>query len=200
MTAAMVEPDREHGHRTWDYLVRTWQELEVPEGWRAEIDEGSITLVPPPSLRHNMIAVDVQRALYRCLPEGQDVFQTLGVHIAPLDKLYVPDLVVIERALVTAAEEEAAASVDAADALLIVEVTSKSNARDDRTKKLWAYAHAPVPLYLLIDRWHEGGPTATLFSDPSGGVYQSSVQVPFGKPVELPEPFGIELDTSVFTR
>ncbi|KUJ69782.1 restriction endonuclease [Streptomyces albus subsp. albus] len=200
MTAAMVEPGRDAGHQAWDYLVRTWQELDVPEGWRAEIDEGSITLVPPPGLRHNVIAIDVQRALYRCLPEGLDVFQTLGVHITPLERLYVPDLVVIERALVTAAaEEREAASVDAADALLVVEVTSRSNARDDRTKKLWAYAHAPVPLYLLVDRWHEGGPTVTLFSDPSGGVYQSSVQVPFGKSVELPEPFGIELDTSVFS-
>ncbi|MEU0393419.1 hypothetical protein ABZ208_11685 [Streptomyces sp. NPDC006208] len=31
------------------------------------------------------------------------------------------------------------------EALLVVEITSKSNAKDDRTKKLWAYAHAPVP-------------------------------------------------------
>ncbi|MFF8713866.1 hypothetical protein ACF07T_20880 [Streptomyces sp. NPDC015184] len=26
----------------WGYLLQTWRELDVPEGWRAEIDEGRI--------------------------------------------------------------------------------------------------------------------------------------------------------------
>lgn len=197
MSAAPVEPSRA-SYEGWDYLVRTWQELDVPEGWRAEIEEGQIVLVPPPAPKHNVIAEDVQRALYRCLPDGQGIYQTLGVNIAPLEKLYIPDLVVIERALLADTYPGDNASPDAADALLVVEVTSESNARDDRTKKLWGYAHAPVPLYLLIDRWHEGGPTTTLFSEPSGGVYQSCVQVPFGKPIALPEPFGAELETHSF--
>ncbi|MBH5336361.1 Uma2 family endonuclease [Streptomyces pactum] len=200
MTAAMVGPGREHGHRMWDYLVRTWQELDVPEGWRAEIDEGNITLVPPPTAEHNFITGAVHSALFRCLPEGMGIYRTLGVFIAPLEKVYVPDLVVIESSLLTSGEDDDIGSLDAADALLMVEVTSRSKARDDRTKRLRAYAHAPVPLHLLIDRWHEGGATVTLYSHPSGGAYQSSVQVPFGKPVELPEPFGTALDTSAYPR
>ncbi|TGA92649.1 Uma2 family endonuclease [Streptomyces palmae] len=197
----MVGSGCDAGRHTWHYLVRTWQGLDVPDGWRAEIHEGRITLQPPPRPWQHLILGRVHRAFHHCLPEGLGIFQILAVRIASVEKVYVPNLVVIDRAVVIAeSEKQEAAPVDAAEALLVCEVTSQGNARDDRTKKLWAYAHAPVPLYLLIDRWHEGGPTVTLFSDPSGGVYQSSVQVPFGKPVELPEPFGIELDTAVFSR
>lgn len=81
---------------------------------------------------------------------------------------------------------------------MAVEITSSGNARHDRTKKLWAYAHAPVPLYLLIDRFDEHGPTVTLFSEPVNGAYQVSVRTSFGKRVTLPEPFDVELATEGF--
>lgn len=51
MTAAAIEPEP-----GWDYLRDAWQELDVPEGWRAEIEGGAITLVPPPDPGHNLIA------------------------------------------------------------------------------------------------------------------------------------------------
>lgn len=166
MTAAMAENDRMPHRRPWDDLLRAWRELDVPEGWRAEIDGGQILVVPPPHAHHNGIAAKVQRSLYRTLPEELEIYQTLGIHIARLDKLYVPDLVVMPAALIAAADPDTSDPVDAAEALLVVEITSKSNAKDDRTKKLWAYAHAPVPAYLLIDRFDEHGPTTTLFSAP----------------------------------
>lgn len=142
MTAAMVESDQGSEGRPWEYLLRTWQELDVPEGWRAEIDEGQIVLVPPPHAHHNGIAEMVQRLLYRGLPDALGIYQTLGVHVAPLDKLYVPDLVVMPTELITAADPEASDPMDASEALLIVEITSKGNAREDRTKKYRAYARA----------------------------------------------------------
>ncbi|WP_412077248.1 Uma2 family endonuclease [Streptomyces xanthophaeus] len=73
---------------------------------------------------------------------------------------------VAPRELVEGVYADVSDPVDAAEALLVVEITSKSNAEDDRKKKLWAYAHAPVPVYLLIDRFDEHGPTATLFTGP----------------------------------
>ncbi|MFG2820690.1 Uma2 family endonuclease [Kitasatospora sp. NPDC048365] len=189
MTAMSVEPGRQ-----WDYLLNTWLELDVPEGWRAEIDEGEIRLVPPPNVGHNVIAGKVHRALLECLPPEVGVYQTLGTEIVPLEKLYVPDLVVVDDARLVARE----ASIDAAGLLMAVEITSKRTARLDRTKKLWAYGHAPVPLFLLVDRFDEDGPTVTVFSDPDQGRYQRGVRTPFGQPVELPEPFGIELSTEGF--
>jgi hypothetical protein len=62
-------------------------------------------------------------------------------------------------------------------------------------EKLSAYAQAPVPLYLLIDRFDAAGPTATLFSEPIDGHYQRAERVPFGKPVTLPDPIGAVIET-----
>ncbi|MET9515416.1 Uma2 family endonuclease [Streptomyces sp. NPDC002994] len=198
MTAAMVENDRMPRRRPWDFLLQAWRELDVPEGWRAEIDGGRIVLVPPPHAHHNGIADAVQRTLYGDLPGTLGVYQTLGIHIAPLDKLYVPDLVVMPRELIAAMDADTSDPVDASEALLVVEITSKGNAKDDRTKKLWAYAHAPVPAYLLIDRFDEHGPTTTLFTEPQNGAYKLSERIPFGEQVRLPEPFGGLLDTGAF--
>ncbi|MEV7615800.1 Uma2 family endonuclease [Streptomyces sp. NPDC089799] len=198
MTAAMVEPGRESGGRTWEYLLQSWRELDVPEGWRAEIDRGQIHLVPPPHRHHNGIAARVQRALYGVLPPHWEIYQTLGIHIAALDKLYMPDLVVVSSEVVEEVEAEVSDPVDAAEALLVVEITSKGNAEDDRKKKLWAHARAPVPVYLLIDRFDAHGPTATLFTEPQNGAYRHADRVAFGDELVLPKPFGLKLDTRHF--
>ncbi|MFI6940583.1 Uma2 family endonuclease [Streptomyces sp. NPDC050418] len=200
MTAAMVEPDQTPQGRPWDYLLQSWREVDAPEGWRAEIDEGQIVLVPPPHARHHHIAGVVQRALYRNLPEELDIYQTLGLHIAPLDKLYVPDLVVVPSELTATADPDSNDPVDAAEALLVVEITSKSNAKDDRTKKLCAYAHAPVPVYVLIDRFDEHGPTTTVFTEPLNGAYKHAERVPFGETLSLGEPLSTDIDTGRFPR
>lgn len=198
MTAAMAEPGRSAGGRAWEYLLQSRHELDVPEGWRAEIDGGRITLTPPPHRHHNGIVARVQRALYGELPMEWGIYQRLGVHIAALDELYVPDLVVASRELVEGVDADVNDPVDAAEALIVVEVTSKGNAEDDRKKKLWAYAHAPVPVYLLIDRFDEHGPTATLFTGPENGAYRHTERVAFGGVLKLPDPFSVTLETEHF--
>ncbi|MEU6734605.1 Uma2 family endonuclease [Streptomyces physcomitrii] len=200
MTAAMVEHDQAPLGGEWEYLLQTWRELDVPEGWRAEIDEGQIALVPPPHGHHNAIAAQVQRHLYRSLPEDLEIFQTLGVHIPDVERLYIPDLVVMPEILVLERDPENNDPYEAAEAELVVEITSKGNARTDRTRKLWAYAHAPVPLYLLIDRFDARGPMVTLYSDPQNGTYKHADVTPFGRPLTLPAPFHATLPTEKFPR
>ncbi|AYN34626.1 MULTISPECIES: Uma2 family endonuclease [Streptomyces] len=182
----------------WEYLLRTWRGLNVPEGWRAEIDEGQIALVPPPHRHHHATAEALQYSLYAELPAELGIYQALGVHIAPLGKLLLPDLVVLPRVLVAAEDAEDNAPFEAADARLLVEITSGTTARTDRTRKLWAYAHAQVPLYLLVDRFDERGPMVTLYSDPQDGMYKRAQGVPFGQPLTLPDPFHATLPTEKF--
>ncbi|MFI6124648.1 Uma2 family endonuclease [Streptomyces sp. NPDC051064] len=195
----MAESDQGYEGPPWEYLLRTWQDLDVPEGWRAEIVEGRIVLAPPPHAHHSGIAATVQRTLYANLPEELGIYQRLGGHVALLDALYVPDIVVMPTGLIAAADPESNVPMDAAEALLIVEITSKGNAREDRTKKYRAYARAGVPMYLLIDRFDTRGAMATLFTEPNeDGTYKRSDAVPFGKPLPLPEPFGVTLLTADF--
>ncbi|MFJ1594535.1 Uma2 family endonuclease [Kitasatospora albolonga] len=199
MTAAFVEKGRAPDGHAWDYLLRTWRELDVPEGWRAEIDEGRIFLEPPPHVHHNGIAARVQRSLYATLPDNLGIYQTLSIHMAPLGKLYVPDLVVMPTELIAAADPDSSDPMDASEALLVVEITSKGNAREDRTKKYRAYARAGVPMYLLIDRFDTRGAMSTLFTEPNeDGTFKHVDAVPFGKPLALPAPFDVSLPTDEF--
>ncbi|GAA2616824.1 MULTISPECIES: Uma2 family endonuclease [Streptomyces] len=162
--------------------------IQHHSGDRTEIVEGVITNVTP-SWDHERAAKLVRRQI-------QDRVDALGCvegsgHLdLPLSSnWYVPDIAVVPDRL---ARVGAALLPD--QTLLIVEVTSKSNAETDRVVKRKRYAEYGAPLYLLVDRMQE---TVTLFAGP-GRLGDTTVDGPhpFGTPVRLPEPFGIDLDTS----
>jgi Uma2 family endonuclease len=181
----------------WATLLAAWQGMDVPEGWRAEIVGEGITVTPPPGNGHNSIADLVHRALARLIPDDWGLYQTLGMSIPLRLKLFIPDLAVVPRSDVNSRPDNEPVPADLA--LLIVENTSRGSAETDRKTKRWGYAHAGVPQYLLIDRFDEDGPAVSLFSDPVDGHYQHITRIPFGEKISLPEPFGLDLDTSAFS-
>ncbi|MEU9380610.1 Uma2 family endonuclease [Streptomyces sp. NPDC048279] len=191
MSALTVSQDPD---QNWDDLVRYWEEMEWPEGSKVEIIEGIITVSPAPASRHNVIAERIQRRLYSVVPDDLGIFQTLAIAVPSRLGMLIPDLVVAP----VRECAEADSHIPAALAELVVEVTSKSNARHDRVGKPAAYASAGIPLYLLVDPWAPGGPTATLYGEPKGDVYRVLSAVKFGDPVKLPEPFGLTIDTAEF--
>src|SRR5690606_24227884 len=127
MHVAEVESDVNHSS-PWDVLLRTWEELDLPDGWRAEISQGGVLLLPPPGDDHNDIVETVQRNLYQqiLLSSGEvsrfRVHQTADLRVLPLGTLFVPDLLVLPGPL-----RERGAEHSAADALLVVEVASPGN-------------------------------------------------------------------------
>ncbi|MFF3764756.1 Uma2 family endonuclease [Streptomyces sp. NPDC001922] len=191
MSALTVDHGPENG---WDDLVHRWEEMDWPEGCKVEIIEGIITVSPPPANDHNSIAETVQRRLYTAIPDTWGIYQTLGVSVPSRSGLFVPDLVVVPKA----ALEEPGHFIPAARSELIVEITSRSNARHDRVSKPAGYAQAGVPLYLLIDGWAPGGPTVTLYGEPKGDVYRVLQAGKFGDAVQLPTPFDLVIDTGRF--
>lgn len=108
--------------------------------------------------------------------------------------MLIPDLVVAPVEDCT----ESDTHIPAALAELVVEVTSKSNARHDRVSKPAAYATAGIPVYLLVDRWAPEGRTATLYGEPKGDVYRALSTAKFGESLKLPAPFDLVIDTSGF--
>lgn len=187
----------------WELMLRAWEELDLPDGWRAEIIEGGLFLVTPPKPEHNRIVWLINKALMRkVLREvgdlsGAEVHQTVDLRVPLRSSLFIPDLLVLPYSVM-----EYDSDTMMSDVLLAVEVTSKSTAERDRKPKLWGYAQAGVPLYLLVDRWDPdgGGGEVTLFSDPEDGRYTSITKVPFGKEIHLPEPFDLTLDTGDFPQ
>ncbi|UFR02698.1 Uma2 family endonuclease [Streptomyces sp. Go40/10] len=191
MSALTVSQDPD---QNWDDLVRYWEEMEWPEGSKVEIIEGIITVSPTPAFHHNVIAERIQRRLYSVIPDDWGIFQTLSIAVPSRLGMLIPDL------LVTPVQRppETDSYIPATLAELVVEVTSRSNARHDRVSKAAAYATAGIPLYLLVDRWAPGGPTATLYGEPKGDVYRVLSAVKFGDPIKLPAPFGLTIDTGEF--
>lgn len=183
-------------HGGWDTLLGAWQHLDVPDGWRAEVIREGILISPPMGNRDHLVASDVHRAFSRIVPDEWGLYRVLGVSIPLRGMLFVPDLVVAPRAELRVGPDNE--PLPAERALLVVEITSKGNAEDDRKTKRWGYAHAGVPLYLLIDRFEEDGPSVTLFADPVNGHYQHLTRIPFGEKITVPDPFAFDLDTSEF--
>ncbi|MFF6907739.1 Uma2 family endonuclease [Streptomyces sp. NPDC012389] len=193
MSACAGQPAPDPGH-DWDDLVRIREETDAPKGCRVEIIDEIVTVSPPPSKDHHTTVALIQRRLYGVIPEDWGIYQTLGVALPVRGGIYVPDLVVLPRTAVSGPGYD----VPAAEARLVVEITSRANANHDRVSKVNGYAKAGVELFLLLDPWHSGRPTATLYGEPEDGTYRVLETVEYGGRISLPEPFGLDLDTGVF--
>ncbi|MFC9996177.1 Uma2 family endonuclease [Nocardia sp. NPDC127526] len=79
--------------------------------------------------------------------------------------------------------------------VMAVEITSRdtdTNKRD-RVEKPTAYAQSKIPIYLLIDR---DKAEVIVYSEPDGTRYEEARRFAFGRPVPLPAPLNITLDTT----
>ncbi|MGH4035843.1 Uma2 family endonuclease [Actinomycetota bacterium Odt1-20B] len=191
MSALTVDHSVSYGHE-WDDIVRTWEGTDAPEGCKVEIIEGLVTVTPAPTDQHGKVAWKLQRPLTAVLPEDWGIFQNVALDMPSRLGRYQPDLFVAPEDAV----EGNATPVTAVE--LVVEITSPRNASHDRITKRASYAAAAIPLYLLIDRWAPGGPTITLYGEPTGDVYRTLHACKFGETIKLPDPFDVDIDTSEF--
>jgi Uma2 family endonuclease len=158
-------------------------------GDRVEIVEGVIEPVTPSWLHERAIKKIEVQLIPVCQAHGWD-WGSGTLDLAGSSNWYVPDIAVVPGGLVA---DERPLRPD--QTLLVVEVTSGSNAETDRVVKRRRYAEYGAPLYLLVDRQERA---CTLYSRP-GELGYTRVDGPlaFGEPVPLPGPFGMELDTKV---
>ncbi|WP_432095194.1 Uma2 family endonuclease [Streptomyces sp. bgisy100] len=157
---------------------------------RVQVVDGLSELLTP-SWDHEATADAVRLQIAPRVQELKCVAGSGNLDLPGSSNWYVPDIAVVERSV---AKGGGALLPD--QTLLIVEVTSESNAETDRTVKRRRYAEYGAPLYLLVDRQER---TCTLFSEPGElGYTRAEGPFPFGTPVQLPQPFGLALDTVDF--
>ncbi|MFD6970279.1 Uma2 family endonuclease [Streptomyces sp. NPDC059979] len=158
-------------------------------GERAELLEGVIDCVPAAGWDH-----EHARSVLRV--QLSDAVDALGCIAGSGDldlpgslNWYVPDIAVVAVELA-----RGAGALVPGQTHLVVEVVSEASAETDRVVKRKRYAEYGAPLYLLVDRMEK---TVTLFAGPGRlGYTKVDGPHPFGTAVRLPEPFGVDLDTS----
>lgn len=171
--------------------ARIFEDLEVPEGFKAELLRGDIVMMAGPDRVHNGIVESVQDQIPH---ERWRRLQTQDIAIPSEASEPQPDLVVLERGAV----EGPGRLVPASAVTLLLEVVSKSSVDRDYGVKRSIYAAGRVPAYLIIDPM---AAHCVLLTEPTGSGEEADYQVErttkFGDPVPL-DVLGVELDTSEF--
>ncbi|MER7849720.1 Uma2 family endonuclease [Kitasatospora sp. NPDC096077] len=169
-------------------LWQAWKSMDVPEGFRAEIIEGPITLSPTGNIRHARINRRLLVALVGHL-EGSGWAPGADCNVIDGLKVFIPDV------YVTPEDDEEIEHPDGLGLLasgipLVVETVSPgAEARErDHVRKHRAYAAAGIPVYVIIDDYDDGGAVTVLTGpDRARGAYASSTRTPYGKEAVIPE-------------
>lgn len=157
---------------------------------RVQMVEGVIELIVP-SWDHEGVADQIRQQLGPALDRLGCAAGSGNLDLPGTSNWYVPDLAVVPRDVA-----RGAGALLPEQTLLVVEITSQSDADTDRTLKRKRYAEYGAPLYLLVDRQER---SCTLHCAPGRlGYTEVKGPLPFGTPVPLPDPFDLDVDTSDF--
>lgn len=114
-----------------------------PTAARVELWDGTLHACPRETPRHQLIQGALATAL-RAGRENMNILPSVAVRLDP-GRIAVPDLVV------TSAIDLDAPLIDAASIKLVCEVVSPNSAAVDRALKMYSYAAADIPCYLLAE-------------------------------------------------
>ncbi|EME97075.1 Uma2 family endonuclease [Streptomyces mobaraensis NBRC 13819 = DSM 40847] len=169
------------------FLWETWKAMDLPEGYRAEIIEGSIEVSPTGNRRHTIVINRLRRALDAHLADsGHAPFQ--DANLMHRRKGWIPDLLIAPVDLDEVPDEEGL-GIDAAGVSGVIEVVSpgRRNQERDRVRKRREYARAGIPLYVLVDDF-DGDGAVVLLSSPAAEKedYLDEHRVPYGTDAVIP--------------
>jgi|UPI0003737565 Uma2 family endonuclease len=188
----------------WDTLPMSKQPLDLSRTWteaeylalgetddRYELIDGKVTVSPSATRPHNVIATNLIFFLRPAAREaGLGTFYTNDLRLRP-GTIVCPDIVFGKLTM------EAGVG-DAADAVLVVEVTSPSNFRWDRGPKREMYAAARIPWYLLAEPDMSDLSSVSLrLLRRDGRRYVEHATAAWGETMVSSEPFPISVDTTL---
>lgn len=154
---------------------------------KVELVDGVLVVMPLSSVVHQRLVWQLGRILEESCPTQEwEVFAGLNVRLWP-GHVRNPDVIVTRRGAMSR-------YVPATDTVLLVEITSPGNFRQDRIVKHGDYAAAGVPFYLRVDleKGHEAL-EATLFELVDGGYRETARSASGLLRSSLPWPFEVDL-------
>ncbi|WP_052864598.1 Uma2 family endonuclease [Streptomyces niger] len=170
-----------------EVLWQAWKAMELPEGYRAEIIEGSIEVSPTGRRRHGIVVGRLLRRLNVHLADSEDAAHN-DSNVIHRHRSWIPDVFVAPEDLDEIPDDEGL-GVDVAGVSMVFEVVSpgRKNIERDRVRKRREYARAGVPVYVLIDDFDEDGTVTVLTApDPDKARYRDEHRVPYGTEVVIP--------------
>lgn len=177
------------GSGAFEDMLRTVEELDTPDGYKAELIRGKIVVSPWSKLRYLRPMRRLRSQVEAHAPKGYVTETSPFLFVFPSsERGFGPDLFVADEAAFDADGRHA----DGTALSLVAELTSVSTKDADWLDKLDAYGRV-VPVYLVLDMQVQ---EITAFWDPSPKGYRSRTTVPFGRALHVPAPFDFELDTS----
>jgi Uma2 family endonuclease len=186
----MTEPVASHlRDQPW-----TFEDLaDTPDdGNRYEIFDGSLLASPAPNVPHAKAVLRLRRRIEAQMPLDYEVIENVGLHLRGGRSLFIPDLLVV----LAAALDRQDATLKSPDALLVVEVMSKSNSNVDLILKRHEYAAGGIPQYWIVSKQDR---TLTVLTRPEFGKgYKNSIVIKAGERFETDDPFPISLDPADF--
>ncbi|MEU6275113.1 Uma2 family endonuclease [Streptomyces populi] len=186
---AMAESDNPI---TLDSLFERLEKMPVPEGYKVEIVEGTISMSPQRDAHWEIIAAlyDQLRTRY----PRQRVKSDVRIDYPGRLNGFATDLTVIAEG----AEKTAGGQWRHEDVEFAAEVISKGTATNDYGPKRTAYATAEVAVYLIVDPYQG---KCHLFTQPKDGDYTTETIVEFGTDVDTTTtPLELTLKTDEFPR
>ncbi|OEV02908.1 Uma2 family endonuclease [Streptomyces oceani] len=174
-----------------DRAIQLFEQLEVPEGYKAELLRGDIVMMAGSDWVHNKI---VQSVADQIPPARWDRLQTQDIAIPGEASEPQPGLVVLD----PAAFEGPGRLIPAPAVTLVLEVVSRNSVDRDYRLKRSIYAAGGVPAYLVIDPLSG---RCVLFTEPAGVGAAADYRVEriskFEEPIPL-ESLDVTLETSSF--
>lgn len=159
---------------------------------RVELVDGVLVVSPLSAVPHHRLVYELTHLLHTTCPDSKwEALPGANVRLW-CDHIRIPDVVVARSGLDVL-------HVPVAEVLLLVEVTSPGNFRQDRIVKHGDYAEAGVPFYLRVDL-HDGldEVRASAF-ELVDGVYREYATAPDGM-LRLDRPWPLEADLRALAR
>lgn len=175
-----------------DDMFKRVEQMHIPEGYKAEIVEGTIYMAPQRGTHWETIA-DIYEQLRTRYPRKR-VLSDVRIDFPGHLNGFASDLVALaEEATKNDKNQPRYQNIE-----FVAEVTSASTGKNDYGPKKTAYALAEVPVYLIADPYIG---RCRVFTDPQDGDYKVDITVAYGMPIDLTHTIvGITLSTAEFPR